>query len=69
MKNKSCYIIYKIDKEKNDISFIKEYKSIKEIEKDYNIKNGYHYIIKSLDKLTDKMHLLNNNYVIFKDIL
>jgi len=64
---KKVYIIYKYNKIKNDIYFINEYKSIKELEKATNktrdtLKN---YMIKSIDDPVKE--LLNNQYLIIVD--
>lgn len=63
---KNLYIIYKLDKINNDLQYIKEYEDIKEIQKDYNIKNGYQYIIEDIEKIQDSK-ILNDRYIIFKD--
>ena len=70
---KYVYSIYYVDELKNDIKFIKEYKSTEEIAKDYKLKNKksiYHFLYNSLDNinlLEIKKKL--NNCIIFKDIV
>lgn len=63
---KNVYIIYKIDKIKNDLQYIKEYEDIKEIQKEYNIKNGYQYFINDIDKI-EESKILNDRFIIFKE--
>lgn len=63
---KNIYIIYKLDKINNDLQYIKEYEDIKEIQKEYNIKNAYQYQANDIDKIEDNK-LLNDRYIIFKE--
>jgi hypothetical protein len=60
----TTYIIYKYNKIKNDIEYIAEYNNIKDLQRDYNIKNAYQNTTSSLESIT---HLIDNKYVIFKD--
>lgn len=62
---KNVYILYKYNKINNDIQYIKEFNSIDEIKKDFNIKNVYDYIINNIDE--EIKHLLYNDYIIIKD--
>ena len=70
---KYVYSVYYVDELKNDIKFIKEYKSTEEIAEDYKLKNKksiYHFLYNSLDNinlLEIKKKL--NNCIIFKDIV
>ena len=70
---KYVYSVYYVDELKNDIKFIKEYKSAEEIAEDYKLKNKksiYHFLYNSLDNinlLEIKKKL--NNCIIFKDIV
>ena len=70
---KYVYSVYYIDELKNDIKFIKEYKSTEEIAEDYKLKNKksvYHFLHNSLDNinlLEIKKKL--NNCIIFKDVV
>ena len=66
-KNKA-YIIYRYNKNNNDIQFIKEYNNYTEILKDYNIKNYNtlrQYITDSIDK--EIKNILNDRYIIIKE--
>lgn len=70
---KYVYSIYYVDELKNDIKFIKEYKSTEEIAEDYKLKNKksiYNFLYNSLDNinLLDIKKKLNN-CIIFKDIV
>ena len=64
---KDTYILYKYNKLNNDIKYIKEYFNIKDLQKEYNIKNIYQYIIKDIDNIKDNFKLLNDKYIIIKD--
>lgn len=73
MKQDKVYILYKYDNFKNDYIFIKEYLTKKDLKSENNklfklkdINNIKLYIYKHL---TNKMHLLNDKYIIIEDIL
>ena len=61
---KKTYIVYHYNKVKNDIQYIKEYLNIKDLERDYNIKNAYNYITEDID---DIKALLKDTFIIVKD--
>lgn len=61
---KNTYILYYYNKVKNDIQYIKEYLNIKDLEKDYNIKNAYNYITEDIDNIKA---LLKDKFIIVKD--
>lgn len=61
---KDTFILYKYNRIKNDIIYIKEYYSIKELKKDFNINNIYQFIN---NEIADNMHLLKDKYIIIKD--
>jgi hypothetical protein len=66
---KDCYIVYKYNQLKNDFIYVKEFYNLKDIIKEYNLKNNksiYHYITSSIDNVKE---LLNNQYIILKDNL
>ena len=67
---KEAYILYRYNKYNNDLQYIKEYYTLQDIKKDYNIKNIrslYHYIIKSADQTIKQ--LLKNDYIIIREKL
>jgi len=69
MENKKAYIIYKKNQYNNDFEYIKEYYDIKEIQKDYKLKNKksiYNYIKESIE---DNKNLLFSQYLIIKEEL
>ena len=61
------YILYRYNKVKNDIYYIKEYDTKKDMEKD--LRMDYHtltsYIMNSID--APIKHLLNDKYIIIKE--
>ena len=68
MKKQKTFIIYKYNKNNNDIQYIKEYNNYMEILKDYNIKNYNtlrQYITDSIDK--EIKNILNDRYIIIKE--
>lgn len=52
---------------KNDFYNVKEFNSIKDIEKYYNIKNAYQYIVKDIDNIKESQKLLKDKYIICKN--
>ena len=69
-KQKTAFIVYKVNQLNNDLQYIKEYYTLQDIKKDYNIKNIrslYHYIIKSADQTIKQ--LLKNDYIIIREKL
>lgn len=61
---KNTYIVYYYNKAKNDIQYIKEYLNIKDLERDYTIRNAYNYITEDID---DIKALLKDKFIIVKD--
>lgn len=61
---KNVYIVYAYNKANNDIQYIKEFATLKDIEKTFNIKNACQYIIKDIDNITT---LLKDRYIIVND--
>ena len=61
---KNVYIVYKYNKINNDIIYYKEFNSLKDIEKSFNIKNACQYIIKDIDNINI---LLKDNFIIVND--
>ena len=61
---KNVYIVYKLNKINNDLQYIKEYNNIKDIEKDYIVKNAFQYICKNIDNIKT---LLNDKFIIVND--
>lgn len=61
---KNVYIVYAYNKVNNDIQYIKEFTSLKEIEKTFSIKNACQYIVKSIDCIES---LLKDRYIIVND--
>lgn len=61
---KNTYIVYYYNKVKNDIQYVKEYLNIKDIEKDFNIKYAYDYIVEDIDNI---QALMRDKYIIVKD--
>lgn len=61
---KNVYILYQYNKVNNDIIYIKEFTTLKDIEKTFNIKNACQYIAKSIDNITT---LLKDKYIIIND--
>ena len=62
------YILYKVDKIKNDFIYVKEFTSLKDIKKALKLKNDvsiYHYIINSIDEQIDQLY--KDNYIIVLD--
>ena len=69
MNNKKVYILYKYNKFKNDYEYIKEYYNKKDILKDVKLKNKYsinHYVYNSIN---DIKQLLNDRFIIIKEVL
>ena len=70
MKNKYyqrkqyAFIVYDYDIFRNDYEYVKEYYSLKEIEKEYDIGNLRQYTADSIDNIK---HLINNRYAIIKE--
>ena len=68
MKKQKTYILYRYNKNNNDIQYIKEYNNYMEILKEYNIKNYNtlrQYITDSIDK--ELKNILNDKYIIIKE--
>ena len=65
-KEVKTFIIYQYLKTNNDLQYIKEVQTTKEIEKLFNLKNARQYITKDIDNIK---HLINDKYIIFQDIL
>lgn len=72
-KKKEVYILYQYNNFTQDYEYIKEYYNTKELaednKKEFNLKNKkslYHYI---KDSLEDNINLLNNKYLIIKEVL
>ena len=63
---KDTYILYKYNSILNDITLLKEYYNIKDLKKDFNIKNIYQFIYKNINNL-ESMKKLNDKYIIIKD--
>ena len=63
---KNTYIVYYYNKAKNDIQYIKEYLNIKDLERDYMIRNAYNYITEDID---DIKALLKDKFIIVKDTI
>lgn len=61
---KNVYIVYAYNKINNDIQYIKEFATLKDIEKTFNIKNACQYICKNIDNITT---LLKDRYIIVND--
>lgn len=61
---KSFYTVHDV---KRDFKNIIEFDSMAELEKFYNIKNGYQYIIKDIDSVTESTPLLKDTYIICKN--
>lgn len=71
--NKNVYILYHYNNFTKDYEYIKEYYNTKELVKDnqkeFNLKNKkslYHYIKNNIE---DNINLLNNKYLIIKEVL
>lgn len=60
------FIIYQYLKTSNDLQYIKEVKTTKEIEKIFNLKNARQYITKDIENIK---HLIQDKFVIFQDII
>lgn len=63
---KNTYIVYHYNKVKNDIQYIKEYLNIKDLERDYMIKNAYNYVTEDIDNIKA---LLRDKFIIVKDTI
>lgn len=71
MKNNKVYIIYKYNKFKNDLEYIKEYYQKKDILKDdiIKLKNKYSINQYIYNKIDDIKSLINDKYIIIVDEL
>lgn len=61
---KKVYIIYELNKNNNDIKYIREFDTEKELKEYLNISNIQHYTTNNIDNIK---HLANNKYFIFRD--
>lgn len=73
MNNKKAFILYSFDHFNNDFIFLKEYYTIKELQKDFakELKNKnsiYHFIYESIED-TQAMHLLKDKFIIIKETI
>ena len=62
--SKKCYIVYELDAFINDVKYIKEYNTLKEIEEEYKIQNARQYKTNNID---EPKKLLKNKYIILED--
>ena len=71
MKKQKVYTIYLINKINNDLQYISEYLDIKQLKKDYNIKNyNYNDYIAKYDEKADiykSRRILKDKYIILKE--
>ena len=65
-KEVKTFIIYQYLKTSNDLQYIKEVATTKEIEKLFNLKNARQYITKDIDNIK---HLIQDKFVIVQDII
>ena len=63
---KSVFILYAVDKALDDIRNVAEYSSLKDIEAEFNIKNGRQYVIHNVDELVNAK-LLKDRFTIIKE--
>jgi len=71
MKKQKVYTIYLINKINNDLQYIAEYIDIKQLKKDYNIKNyNYNDYIAKYDEKNDlytSRRILKDKFIILKE--
>ena len=70
MKKQKAYILYNYNSFKNDIEYIKEYYTTKEIQEEYKLKNKksiYNYIFDNIDDALKVNNKLFNKYIIIKE--
>lgn len=69
---KVYFTVYYVDKEKNDIKYIREYEEKDQLISDFNLKYKYsynNYIIKDIENVDlSSCPKMNDNYIIVKDI-
>ena len=63
---KDTYILYKYNNIKNDIIYLKEFYSIKELQKYFNTNNIYQFIYNNCNNI-ESFKKLNDKYIIIKD--
>lgn len=60
-------VFYTVHEVKKDFKNIIEFNSMDDLQRYYNIKNGYQYIIKDIDSVTESTALLKDKYIICKN--
>lgn len=69
-QKKHAFILYNYNTFKNDLEYIKEYYTTKEIQEDYKLKNKksiYNYIFDNIDDALKVNNKLFNKYIIIKE--
>lgn len=62
-------VFYTVHEVKKDFKNIIEFNSMDDLQRYYNIKNGYQYIIKDIDSVTESTALLKDRYIISKNTI